>query len=936
MQYSFSCGGSCRGTNTAYTEQSDEAILRTDGNLILNVDNTLVIASQITTLGNIWFKGLRDYRPNYNSTLANSNVAGLQVLSRVNGVIGALRAGAAVTGALAVTVTINGIIDAGSVALSAFNFAIGSLGVTGKDGRPMQHLNMTDALALMAQAGHPLLAIGGSKAHPVINHALPVDLAREVARLPLFHSTEEEMPAVVHHGAGLPVLEALARQFAMGLAHGVMGMRDASLRTLCDNAFRNAELRQKEVQEAQAKTTSGSLVKFGRVQVTEEDLVHATYAMFYTKIKQGISRAQADARAVERLATPVAIDAALTTTPTLEAYLLIPAQAAPKSSVEILARMGNIELTAQRSIDAIRGRKTVYEGDAVKGRVYEQHVDPVLMHAPNGRVILDAPTGVLDHVYPEAAHGVDIAPGITQQDTALAHVSWDHTEEVMRQQREAALRKVGALPGGGMLGMMGLGLMGGRETAAAQFSFGGDGVSVHGFGPGSVAPVVSENPLLDAARARLAPGMARGEAQWAQFEQMAGPVRGPDVRRQLFGGIPVANGIIDRMQQHTFQMQQEHARLEVEEYLETMTLAGYGDEDSSSASSASAATPKHVTKEDKAANKALSTAKTNLERALHQHERQHGDKFTMIEGTWGAELTRLEAETRRIKADPSVSAFVKDYATHCWHGIQAGLREYMKNPGKVAQLGVEVVEIFQPFAQGEKQVGKASLGGDRAANDLVEGSASLALDGMMFAFGPAGYAANVGAKGVAKITKGANKVGKFFMAVHEGAMEKLAARLDAAPYNPRAMEAMLKYRYGADAVASSTLPGLSMPNVKMAGKELIVPGSGARVVFDRRGYPTFDPYSVFETRLTADTMRLSEHVHKSTASRNLMLAIDSGSIPASSFTGVQLEAIRAGKAQIPDLVWHHHQEVGRMQLVPKDLHQFIKHPGGMHNLGGKV
>lgn len=29
-----------------------------------------------------------------------------------------------------------------------------------------------------------------------------------------------------------------------------------------------------------------------------------------------------------------------------------------------------------------------------------------------------------------------------------------------------------------------------------------------------------------------------------------------------------------------------------------------------------------------------------------------------------------------------------------------------------------------------------------------------------------------------------------------------------------------------------------------------------------------------------------------------------------------------------DLVWHHHQDTGRMQLINKDVHDAVKHTGG--------
>jgi hypothetical protein len=42
-----------------------------------------------------------------------------------------------------------------------------------------------------------------------------------------------------------------------------------------------------------------------------------------------------------------------------------------------------------------------------------------------------------------------------------------------------------------------------------------------------------------------------------------------------------------------------------------------------------------------------------------------------------------------------------------------------------------------------------------------------------------------------------------------------------------------------------------------------------------------------------------------------------------------------GKPQIPGLTWHHHQEIGKMQLLPRDIHTSAKHAGGMNNLLGE-
>ena len=46
------------------------------------------------------------------------------------------------------------------------------------------------------------------------------------------------------------------------------------------------------------------------------------------------------------------------------------------------------------------------------------------------------------------------------------------------------------------------------------------------------------------------------------------------------------------------------------------------------------------------------------------------------------------------------------------------------------------------------------------------------------------------------------------------------------------------------------------------------------------------------------------------------------------FNAEQISTIKAGKEKIPDYTWHHHQDTGRMQLVPSKLHAETGHIGG--------
>ncbi|HDS7112720.1 TPA: HNH endonuclease [Klebsiella aerogenes] len=49
---------------------------------------------------------------------------------------------------------------------------------------------------------------------------------------------------------------------------------------------------------------------------------------------------------------------------------------------------------------------------------------------------------------------------------------------------------------------------------------------------------------------------------------------------------------------------------------------------------------------------------------------------------------------------------------------------------------------------------------------------------------------------------------------------------------------------------------------------------------------------------------------------------------ASRFTKKELDAIKAGSSKIPNHTWHHHQDLGRIQLVPTETHGPTGHIGG--------
>jgi filamentous hemagglutinin len=152
------------------------------------------------------------------------------------------------------------------------------------------------------------------------------------------------------------------------------------------------------------------------------------------------------------------------------------------------------------------------------------------------------------------------------------------------------------------------------------------------------------------------------------------------------------------------------------------------------------------------------------------------------------------------------------------------------------------------------------------------------------------------------------------------------------------MERHLQSQYGAENVTSSTLPSFSQPNVRLAGKELSLKmpsGETINIPFDSRGFPIFDRFSIYETRLQPDLWQIRDRVrHFKAATLDLKKSIDLGSIPSTSFNEAQLGSIMRGESKIPGFTWHHDQH--KLQLVPEFIHNHpsMRHVGG-YGMAGK-
>lgn len=115
---------------------------------------------------------------------------------------------------------------------------------------------------------------------------------------------------------------------------------------------------------------------------------------------------------------------------------------------------------------------------------------------------------------------------------------------------------------------------------------------------------------------------------------------------------------------------------------------------------------------------------------------------------------------------------------------------------------------------------------------------------------------------------------------------------------------------------------------RLAGRTILT-RSGYSVAYDLRGFPILDSFAKFDTRLSNDISKIrSSTAHYKAATEQLKLAIKRGEVPRSQFRPAQLRDIESGGARIRGYSWHHHQDVGRMQLVPRDLHNEVGHVGG--------
>ncbi|HGO5857513.1 TPA: HNH endonuclease, partial [Mannheimia haemolytica] len=150
-------------------------------------------------------------------------------------------------------------------------------------------------------------------------------------------------------------------------------------------------------------------------------------------------------------------------------------------------------------------------------------------------------------------------------------------------------------------------------------------------------------------------------------------------------------------------------------------------------------------------------------------------------------------------------------------------------------------------------------------------------------------------------------------------------------YDSKKTREKLEKEFGKENVVSTTIAASGIRNTNLAGKKH--PKTG--VPFDSKGYPIFDDIAKYDTRLDIKSFRSATYPEQmEMATKQLYKDLGEDGLKK-LFNQKQINAIKNGDKKIPGFTWHHHQDTGRMQLVPEWQHSKTGHIGGDYIQKGK-
>lgn len=149
-------------------------------------------------------------------------------------------------------------------------------------------------------------------------------------------------------------------------------------------------------------------------------------------------------------------------------------------------------------------------------------------------------------------------------------------------------------------------------------------------------------------------------------------------------------------------------------------------------------------------------------------------------------------------------------------------------------------------------------------------------------------------------------------------------------YDSKKTREKLEKEFGKENVKSTTIAPTGTRNLDLANKRH--PKTG--VPFDGKGYPIFDDIAKYDTRLEIKSFREASYVEQMRiATKQLYKDLGEQGLEK-HFNKEQINAIKSGNSKIPGFTWHH-QDTGRMQLVPEWQHSKTGHIGGDYIQKGK-
>ncbi|MFD3428478.1 HNH endonuclease [Nocardia fluminea] len=257
------------------------------------------------------------------------------------------------------------------------------------------------------------------------------------------------------------------------------------------------------------------------------------------------------------------------------------------------------------------------------------------------------------------------------------------------------------------------------------------------------------------------------------------------------------------------------------------------------------------------------------------------------------------------------------------NGVELPLNQILANEGMIAQAAKNFVADVEQFVMLEARIpatAMAGVGGRGAAASGARNSAGNTGSLNTNRASTSGTRSSGGLQGsaVSSPRSTANWGNALRPPTDPGSYHS-------GPYNPRAMRDLLEGGNGSGNVSSNTIAEAGGKMVHMAGKRHPV----TSVPYDERGFPIFDEFAVYDTRLPSAAFYSVEYRQQmKMASRDLYAAIQRGEVDASKFTEKQLRQLKSGASEIDDLTWHHHQDRARMQLVDRWIHGKTGHIGG--------